>query len=335
MQHFPYYGWVIGYEHAGLNQTGVFNTALDSVKFGHVGAGIWQGGIALACDPEGNIYCSTGNGDFSAQAGGTGYGHCVLKLSPEMKLIDFFMPFNVADLDPHDWDLGSGAPMLIPQETGDPAPLLTICGKEGRIYVLNRSSLGRFGGGIGVGADNNIVQWLDLYPGQVPDGPGQPGGLDSSQPGVWGGPAYAVVGTKRLVFFCGNFGKHLRGDQSGPGGPVKAYSVNSSAQPFKEDFVSPGTPNQSLENFPAINAGGATPVLSSSGSDASTSIVWLVRRLRPLNLVALVSGDLTRKIAETNAGPWNNPRGAPMIEPTVIKGKIYVASDGELNVFGL
>jgi hypothetical protein len=35
------------------------------------------------------------------------------------------------------------------------------------------------------------------------------------------------------------------------------------------------------------------------------------------------------------AGPWKNSNGGAYTEPTVIQGKVYVPSDGELNVFGL
>jgi hypothetical protein len=233
-----YHGWMIGYETAGLNQIGVFNAAPDLTAKEPFGAGIWQGGIAPACDADGAIYCSTGNGDYSAQSGGTGHGHCILKLSPSLALLDFFMPFNVAALDVNDWDLGSGAPILIPQQPGDPHPLLTVCGKEGRIYVLNRSGLGGFNSAAGAEADTNILQELPLYPGQSPDGPGQPAGTDTNQPGVWGGPAYATVGAKRLVFFCGDYGK-APGATSSLGGPVRAFSVTAAAQPFAPDVLFP------------------------------------------------------------------------------------------------
>ncbi len=362
-----YYGWILAYDATSLLQTAVFNaifagaadtrppvlveTIGDANRRGHDGAGIWQGGIGLACDADGYVYCVTGNGSFRGGMGvGFGYGNSVLKLDSSLQLVDFFTPFNVANLDPLDLDLGSGAPILIPAHEGGPAlPLLLVCGKEGKIYVLNRLHLGGFTKVLGAASDANIVQTVFLYPGRTPPGPAQPTGTDSHQPGVWGGPACATLGQEQFVYYCGNYG-------TGPGGSLKAFLLR---RPFRlvaggegvleEALLPGGVLNQSADPagstvdrlFPPINAGGATPVVSSNGSQADTGIVWAIRRVNPLRLMAFNATDLTQSLLEDGnvagleAGPWNNSQGAPMIEPTVINGKVYVGSDGELNVFGL
>jgi len=347
----PYFGWIISYQAGTLNRIAQFNAAPDAYQAipvspghsvqvekmrSHSGAGIWQGGIGLACDAEGNIYCLTGNGDYSVRDGGSGYGNCVVKLSTDLIVLDYFMPFNVENLDPLDQDLGSGAACLIPNPPGGKsAPLLLACGKEGKIYVLNRSNLGKFDNTWGAESNTNIVQTIDLYPGQVIDGAAQPTGTDSKQPGVWGGPAYAIVGSKRLVFYCGNYGARPLTDPTPPGGPVKAFTVSEAALPLAYDLLPSGQVNQSTVVFPAINAGGATPVVSSSNTRPETAIVWLIKRTNPLGLVAFNPADLSQQVVDQQAGPWRTSRGAPMIEPTVIKGKVYVGSDSQLNVYGL
>jgi len=326
----PYGGWVLSYDAVTLNQSAVFCTAPDAVESGHLGAGIWQGGFGPACDTDGSIFVVTGNGDYNAVAGGVCYGSSVLKLSAQLKLVDFFMPFNICDLDLNDWDLGAGGPLLIPAQPGSTAvPLMTVCGKQGIVYALNRSNLGKFAGA-GATGDTNIVNSLPLYPGVVPTGPGQPVGSDTHQPGVWGGPAYAVVGSKRLVFYCGAIGPNP------PGGPVTAFAVTETGTRLGHDTVAGGLiPNQSQVTFPGQWAGGATPVISSSGDAAESAILWIIRRANPMVLYAFDPADLTQKLVQINAGPWSTPRGTAMVEATVINGKVYVGSDGQLSVFGL
>ena len=116
------------------------------------------------------------------------------------------------------------------------------------------------------------------------------------------------------------------------------FSGNSLAQSYI------GTkPNQSAMRFPSpsdppkdLQGGGTTPVVSSNQSKAGTGVVWALVRSNPLQLVAFDATDLTKGplFGPVFAGPWNNYGGA-FTEPTVIQGKVYVPSDGQLNVFGL
>jgi hypothetical protein len=77
-------------------------------------------------------------------------------------------------------------------------------------------------------------------------------------------------------------------------------------------------------------------VVSSNQHNAGTGVVWAIVRSNPLQLVAFDATDLTKGplFGPVAAGPWNDYGGA-FIEPTVIQGKVYVPSDGQLNVFGL
>jgi hypothetical protein len=122
----------------------------------------------------------------------------------------------------------------------------------------------------------------------------------------------------QFVYYCGN------------GGHLKAFALlNGTLSPATVG----GNPNQSPDTFPG--EGGATPVVSSNDQAAGTGVVWALARSNPLRLRAYDATNLTAKLFEGNAGPWNNPDGGAFIEPTVVNGKVYVGSDGQLTVFGL
>ncbi len=124
----PYHGWVIAYDARTLKQAGVFNTSPDAEE-----SGIWQGDTGPAADEEGNVYVSTGNGKFDAFSGGHDYGDSVLKLgltSSGLAVKDYFTPFDEARLNITDADLGSGGPLLVPEQPGSRARLLVV-GRQG------------------------------------------------------------------------------------------------------------------------------------------------------------------------------------------------------------
>jgi hypothetical protein len=143
--HTPYHGWVIGYDAQSLKQSAVFNTTPD----GGLG-GIWQSGGAPAADAAGDIYFETGNGTFDAGSTGTpnqDYGDSFVKLTPTangFSVASSFTPFNQATLDARDEDLGSGGPLLLPDQPGPFPHLMVGAGKEGKVYLLNRENLGGF-----------------------------------------------------------------------------------------------------------------------------------------------------------------------------------------------
>jgi hypothetical protein len=94
-----------------------------------------------------------------------------------------------------------------------------------------------------------------------------------------------------------------------------------------------GSANQTSQTF---SSGGTTPVVSSDQQKPDSAVVWALVRSNPLQLMAFNATNLTAKpLFSTSAGPWKNPNGGAFTEPTVIQGKVYVPSDGQLNVFGL
>jgi uncharacterized protein (TIGR03437 family) len=172
-----YHGWMIAYDAKDLHQVAVFNATPNANQ-----GSFWMGGAAPAADAEGNVYAISGNGEFDPPANGANFGDSVVKLSSsELKVIDYFTPFNQLNLDKADLDLGTSGALLLPDNVGSAAhPHLLICaGKEGRIYLLDRDRMGQFN----AGGDSQIVQSVE---GAI--GP------------LYGGAAYF----NRTVYFAGS-----------------------------------------------------------------------------------------------------------------------------------
>jgi len=146
----PFHGWILGYDETSLQiKPGyVFNTTPNATSaFGPnaAEAGIWMGGGGICVDANTNLYFQTGNGTFTATngSGGTEYGDSIMRLSTTngLKVADYFTPWEQATLALNDTDLGSGAPMLVPDLPGTNAHLLVGGGKSGKFYVVNRDQL--------------------------------------------------------------------------------------------------------------------------------------------------------------------------------------------------
>jgi hypothetical protein len=136
----PYHGWVIAYDAQTLKQKGVFNASPDADD-----GGIWASDTGIAADKEGNVYAATGNGRFDASRGGRDYGDTLLKLNGRnLGLADYFTPFNADQLDRDDNDLGSGGPMLLPDQPGPHPHLALIGGKAPLMYVVDRDRMGHY-----------------------------------------------------------------------------------------------------------------------------------------------------------------------------------------------
>ena len=91
----------------------------------------------MAADEGGNLYFLTGNGSFDQNQ--SNFGDCLIKLSPQLGLLDWFSPFNNQTLSSQDADLGSSGAALLPN-----TDLLVGGGKEGRLYLIDRNNLGHF-----------------------------------------------------------------------------------------------------------------------------------------------------------------------------------------------
>lgn len=172
-----YTGWVIGYNAATLQQASVLNVTPN----GSDGA-IWMSGAGPAADPRGYIYLLDGNGTFDSALDASGFpvngdfGNGFLKLSAggtKLAVADYFDMHDTDSESRADIDLGSGGALVLPDvkdAAGNTWQLAVGAGKDHRIYVVNRNSMGKFN----TQKDNAIYQVIN----------------HALAGGVWSMPAY-------------------------------------------------------------------------------------------------------------------------------------------------
>lgn len=149
---YAYQGWLFAYDATSLQQLGLLVTTPNGAR-----ASIWQGGSGPAADADGYIYVATANGTFDVPSGGNDYGDSVLKLGWNtniLSVLDYFTPYNQQYLSSSDLDLGSGGPLVLPDQLGLYPHELVAGGKEGTLYLINRDKEGGFNSA----GDVDIVQ---------------------------------------------------------------------------------------------------------------------------------------------------------------------------------
>lgn len=224
----PYTGLIIAFSATTLATTAVLNVAPNS----EAGPAIWMSGGGPAADSAGNVFLLTGNGAFETTLDADGfpikqdYGNSFLKLSTTggtLAVADYFAMAEEVSESNQDADLGSGGVMLLPDltdSTGTVRHLAVGAGKDMRIYVVDRDSMGGFNPSY-----NDIWQQLDgVLPG-----------------GVWGTPAY----------FNGTL---YYGDKHGT---LKAFTITDArlvAQPSSQTATTFGYPG----TLPVVSANGTS-----------------------------------------------------------------------------
>jgi hypothetical protein len=156
----PYHGWIFRYDTVAKKLLAPYVTTPSTSR-----GGIWMGGGGLAVDSGGDLYFTAGNTkptdtNTSGKAIANALARVTINTSGALVTKDWFMPSNVADLDTKDLDLDSAGVLLIPGTN-----LVVGGGKESKLFLLNRSALGKFN------ATDKVVQEFFVEPGtaKVPD----------------------------------------------------------------------------------------------------------------------------------------------------------------------
>jgi hypothetical protein len=180
----PFHGWIMGYDENSLQQVAVFNATPNGVE-----GGIWQSGAAPAVDEFGNIFVAIGNGTTDVDQDGVDYSEGLLNLGlsgGNLAVNDYFVPSNFQSLNSSDLDLGSGGPLLLPTQPTSPTDLLVVFGKQGMVYLIDRTNLGKYSP-----LGNQVIQTLPA--GTVPTA--------HSMPAYWQGNVYLCGVTDFLKSF--------------------------------------------------------------------------------------------------------------------------------------
>ncbi|MGH2482166.1 MAG: hypothetical protein ACRDHW_21155, partial [Ktedonobacteraceae bacterium] len=282
----PYHGWIISYSYdaAGFH----LHNAYNDTPTGSEG-GIWSGGSAIAADKGGAIYTMTGNGTFNLNQGGSDAGDSFLKFNPDLRVSDYFTPFNQRCLSIKDLDLGSGGPLITP---GD---WLVGGGKEGNVYVIDTHNMGHYR--------------------TIPNPCGQQDvtHLDPIQQEL-------VLNTKRPIFSTPVYWHGPHGDYIF----VARVRDHTQAFTFSQGHLS-GPVSATPEIF---SYSGGNPVVSSNGSTPGTGILWTI--VYPGYLRAYDATDLSHELYSSNFGAYNK-----FVPPVVANGKVFVATQNALNIYGL
>ncbi len=287
----PWHGWIMGYNATTLQQTMVYCTTANGVD-----GGIW-GTVGPSADSlTGDLFFSTGNGDFDGNTGGTDYGDSVLKLGTTGTLVDYFTPYDQATMQTQNLELASSGPTLLVNQPGTYPHLLVAAGKTGSIYVLNRDNLGHYN----ASGDTQVVQALESI---LPNGTQEEGNYSS------------------LAYFNGwvYFG---------------AVSDNLKAFQMTNGLLSSGPTSQSPEIYP--NRGGTFMVSANGTSNGilwaiqdnspSNGILYAYDATNLTNELYNSSQVASRDALGL---------AMKLIPPVVANGKVFVTANEQLVVYGL
>jgi hypothetical protein len=231
----------------------------------------------------------------------------MLRVSGDLRILrGSFTTYNYFQLDQGDVDIGSGGMLVLPDQSGNIPHLAVAGGKDGRAFLLNRDDLG----GYTNGGPDKVVQTLSMG-------------------SCWCGPAYFIGsdGISRVV--------------TGGGNGVTSWKLQTS--PSTQLVFDSSTGSGAVDGLP--DDGGSIPVISSNGTTAGSAIVWFVQKPSsssdqdpgtPVTLQAFAGSDLTQQLISIQAGTWTHAVNSNAnLVPTVANGMVYVASNQQLQIFGL
>jgi hypothetical protein len=298
-----YHGWVLGYTYDGtqFQQALAFNVSPNGSQ-----GGIWQAGVGLSSDGT-SIFVVVGNGSTNPSAAALDLSESVLRLRlSDYSVQDYWVPTAYSSLNAADADLSSGAILL-------PHNLLLTGSKDGRLYVLDATNLGKYSA-----SGDKILQTLTT-----------PGKANGAYGHVHGGPIYynAPNGAGEKVF--------LWPEDS----PLMEYTLNATTRtlgglvtdPIPMASFTPGHPGAILTLSANGNAPGTGILWASFPTQNGTNGAWHTTSAGAL--YAVDASDITKVLWSDAVGTWNVAKFAP---PLVANGHVYLGTFSKsLRVYGL
>ncbi len=309
----PYHGWILGYDETNLQQKIAYCDTPDGEA-----AGLWESGMGMSADAQGNLYVVSGNGTVGksvpfynpVMSNGTsevipspdptdlsGRGESAMKLTPSgstLLVTSYFTPTNYLDLNVNDLDYGVMGTFLIPNSN-----FYFTGAKDGNLYLLDKDNMGGFSY-----TSNQVLQTVPLG-----------GGLHTQ-------PAYYNSGSNEYVYIWSEF------DQ------LRQLTFNRSSKAFVPTQIlgggGPGYP-------------GADMSVSSNGTEKGTGILWASYQSNgPVNyysgmLAAFDANNVSRLLWQSNDSAADAVGfHAKFSSPTVADGHVYLATfSNAVVVYGL
>ncbi len=308
-------GWVLGWQTKNSLKP-LAQSQLNDLRSNTTGrpyfflSSIWMSGYGLAADDDGsNLYFITGNSDdkgpFEISKTATLEESVVRMRGDLTDVVDWFTPsdpvYGVHKLDGGDLDFGSGGVLVVPGEfVGIARHLAVAAGKVGQMYLLDRDNMGRYDSS---GA-NHVLDTVDIGK-------------------CWCGQSY-FIGADGIGRIVSSGDPHL-----------KVWKIIAAPTPkLAVEYSSP------IDLAAGSFQKGFFTSISSDLQKSGTGIIWAVRRptdtkASDLTLHAFDAAD-GKLLYSAPAGAWPRYRGAAAnVVPAVANGRVYVASNGELRIFGL
>ncbi len=282
-----YHGWVVGVPLSGPSGARGWATQVK-------GAGIWGPG-GPASDGQ-SIYVTTGNGFGGNATWAESEG--VFRLDPgpsfTQQNADSWAPADWQSLDQGDVDLSGSEPLVIDVPAMTPSTLVLAQGKDGNLYLLDRTNLG------GVGAAT--VGTLNVLSGEI------------SNAGAWatvGGTTYVVV----------------RPNQGGSG----VNCPNNTSGDLVAVKIDPTAAQKMTVAWCADAMGEGSPIITSSDG-TNDGLVWTAgaQSSNQLHAWDLATGAVVFA-GGTTADKIQNVRR--FTTPLAANGHVLVGGDGQLFKF--
>jgi PA14 domain/Secretion system C-terminal sorting domain len=298
----PYHGWVLGFDAASLNLRYTYNATPNGWA-----AGIWMAGQGISVGQDGNLYLSTGNGTTGADNNDLtgGRSESLIKLSPQLNLLDWFTPANYDYLDQQDLDYGSDGVLMIPNSS------LTVSGsKEGISYVVDYNNMGRLTPG-----NAQVKDTLEFNPNR------------EGYVHVHGSPVYAKLGTDEFVYAWAETFK------------LRQFQFNRNTNSFSNDF------KQGQRNLDNGMPGAMLSVSSNQQDTASAIVWACYpssgnanNQVRPGSISAYPANDIsTGELWNSNINARDAVGNfAKFNSPTIANGKVFVPTfSNGIKVYGI
>lgn len=290
-----FHGWLLAYNAASLAQTSVFLASPNAEA-----SGIWMGAGAPAADVLNGVtrmFLTTGNGTYDAT---TPYATNVADFGDAILRFDLSNGFKVSDgFTP----LNQAALSAADEDLGSSSTLLLPDQPGSHPHLLVEASKGGVIylvdrdnlGGYNTQA-NNVVQELD---GQAFSSFGLPA--------YWNGNVYLWPAVDRLKQFT-----------------------------LANGLLSKTPVAVSSEVTTAAYGVGSTPSISANGT--TNGIVWAIDSSQTTQvLYAHDATNVANTLWSSALNPTRDSAGQPIkfAVPTVVNGRVYVGSNGQVNVYGV